>query len=95
MVQVPGLTENDLNVEVHGDVLTVAGERKATAPEGYKTHRTERGDASHQSRTSNKGNSLLKMGQLFSQSLSTFLSYSVKQPMAFSFNYMNTITKTE
>lgn len=43
LVQVPGLSEADLNVEVHGDVLTISGERKADAPEGYRVHRSERG----------------------------------------------------
>ena len=43
LIQVPGLSEGDLNVEVHGDILTVSGERKVDAPEGYRVHRTERG----------------------------------------------------
>ncbi len=40
---VPGLAEKDLAVEVHGDALTVRGERKAAPPEGYRIHRKERG----------------------------------------------------
>lgn len=43
MFQIPGLRQEDLNVEVHGDVLTVSGERKTDAPEGYRIHRSERG----------------------------------------------------
>jgi HSP20 family protein len=42
-IQVPGLKIEDLQVEVHGDVLTVSGERKSEAPEGYRVHRSERG----------------------------------------------------
>lgn len=40
---VPGMTEGELAVEVHGDALTVRGERAAKAPEGYRIHRQERG----------------------------------------------------
>ena len=43
LIMVPGMDEGDLNVEVQGDVLTVSGERKSEAPEGYRTHRSERG----------------------------------------------------
>lgn len=43
VVQVPGMREEDLQVEVHGDALTISGERSARAPEGYRVHRTERG----------------------------------------------------
>lgn len=43
MLEVPGLKADDLEVEVHGDVFTVSGERKLNAPEGYRVHRTERG----------------------------------------------------
>lgn len=40
---VPGLTEKDLDITLHDGVLTLAGERKADAPEGYQVHRRERG----------------------------------------------------
>lgn len=43
VVQVPGLSQEDLSVEVHGDVLTLSGERKTEVPEGYRAHRVERG----------------------------------------------------
>ena len=36
LVMVPGLAETDLKIEVHGDVLTIGGERKVEAPEGYR-----------------------------------------------------------
>jgi HSP20 family protein len=38
----PGLTEKDIQLSVHNDVLTLAGERKSDAPQGYSTHRRER-----------------------------------------------------
>lgn len=41
--EVPGLAESDLQLSATGDSLTVSGERKAAAPEGYATHRQERG----------------------------------------------------
>jgi HSP20 family molecular chaperone IbpA len=43
---VPGLAEKDLKLTVHQDVLTLSGERKSDAPEGYSTHRRERAPAS-------------------------------------------------
>ena len=39
---VPGLTDKDLEVTFHDNVLTVSGERKAPVPEGYAVHRRER-----------------------------------------------------
>jgi HSP20 family protein len=39
---VPGMTEKDLQVSLEDGVLTVSGERKAYAPEGYAAHRRER-----------------------------------------------------
>lgn len=41
--EVPGLTDKDVQISVTGDSLTIAGERKAAAPEGYAVHRQERG----------------------------------------------------
>ncbi len=39
---VPGLKESDITIEIAQDVLSLAGERKADAPEGYAVHRRER-----------------------------------------------------
>lgn len=41
-VEVPGLTEKDVHVDVHGGALTVTAERAVTVPEGYKALRRER-----------------------------------------------------
>jgi HSP20 family protein len=40
--EVPGLSEKDIKLSLNQDVLTLAGERKAEAPEGYLVHRQER-----------------------------------------------------
>lgn len=40
--QVPGLTEQDVQVAIHQDVLTISGERKGDKLEGYTVHRQER-----------------------------------------------------
>jgi len=40
--EVPGLTEKDIQLTINQDVLTLAGERKSDAPEGYSVHRQER-----------------------------------------------------
>lgn len=39
---VPGLTENDFQISLAGNTLTLKGERKVEAPEGYTVHRRER-----------------------------------------------------
>lgn len=39
---VPGLTENDFEINVAGDTLTLRGERKVEVPEGHSVHRRER-----------------------------------------------------
>ena len=39
---VPGLTENDFQIDLAGQTLTLKGERKVDAPEGYTVHRRER-----------------------------------------------------
>jgi HSP20 family protein len=40
---VPGLAENDLQISVAGNTVTLRGERKVDeAPEGYSAHRRER-----------------------------------------------------
>ena len=40
--EIPGLTEKDLHLSIQKDVLTMSGERKPDAPEGYLVHRQER-----------------------------------------------------
>lgn len=42
-VLLPGLADDNITVEVHGDVLSISGERQANHPEGYRVHRSERG----------------------------------------------------
>jgi len=39
---VPGLAENDFQINVAGNTLTLQGERKLEAPEGHSVHRRER-----------------------------------------------------
>lgn len=41
-VDLPGLTQSDVRLEAHRGVLTVSGERKNSAPEGYRSQRRER-----------------------------------------------------
>ncbi|WP_300461448.1 Hsp20/alpha crystallin family protein [Desulfobacula sp.] len=41
--EVPRLEKNDLNVKIQGNYLEISGTRESDAPEGYKTHKTERG----------------------------------------------------
>lgn len=43
LAAVPGLSDKDIAVNATGDVLTISGERKVGAPEGYSVHRQERG----------------------------------------------------
>ena len=38
----PGLDEKDVQLEVHQDVLTLRGERRQDAPQGWLVHRQER-----------------------------------------------------
>lgn len=42
---VPGMTDQDIQISVHQDVLTLTGERQGKAPEGYGVERQERGRA--------------------------------------------------
>ena len=42
VLAVPGLSEEDLQIEAHQDSLTISGERKFEVPEGYRAHRQER-----------------------------------------------------
>jgi HSP20 family protein len=39
---VPGLTENEFQISVAGNTVTLRGERKVEVPEGYSVHRRER-----------------------------------------------------
>lgn len=41
--EVPGLKKEDLSVRIQGNYLEVSGTRDSDAPEGFKTHKTERG----------------------------------------------------
>nr|WP_320017507.1 Hsp20/alpha crystallin family protein [uncultured Desulfobacter sp.] len=41
--EVPGLEKDNLNVKIQGNYLEISGERGSDVPEGYKTHKTERG----------------------------------------------------
>jgi HSP20 family protein len=38
----PGLTEKDVQLSIHQDVLSMSGERRSDAPPGYLAHRQER-----------------------------------------------------
>lgn len=38
----PGLGEKDVQLSIHQDVLTMSGERKPDAPQGWYVHRQER-----------------------------------------------------
>jgi HSP20 family protein len=40
---VPGMSEKDLRISINDATLTLEGERKSDAPEGYSVHRQERG----------------------------------------------------
>jgi HSP20 family protein len=40
--ELPGMREEDVRITVDGSTLTLAGERKVEAPEGYAAHRRER-----------------------------------------------------
>lgn len=41
--EVPGLSEKDITLNLNQNVLSLAGERRVEVPEGYSTHRQERG----------------------------------------------------
>jgi HSP20 family protein len=40
---VPGMSDKDVQLSIHQDVLTLSGERSAEPPEGYTAERVERG----------------------------------------------------
>ena len=44
--EVPGLSDEDLDVSVEQSSLTIRGERRIEVPEGYSVHRQERGNRS-------------------------------------------------
>ena len=41
--EVPGLSKEDLTINIQGNYLQIRGEQKSEAPEGYTVHRQERG----------------------------------------------------
>ena len=41
--EVPGIAKDDLKVKIQGNYLEITGTRDSDAPEGYKTHKIERG----------------------------------------------------
>ena len=43
VAEVPGMGQKDIQIQLTQDVLTLSGERKTEAPEGYSVHRKERG----------------------------------------------------
>lgn len=43
VAEVPGVAKDDLQVKIQGNYLEISGSRKADTPDGYKTHRNERG----------------------------------------------------
>ena len=45
-MEVPGIQKDDLSVKLQGNYLEIRGNRKAENPEGYSTHRVERGATS-------------------------------------------------
>jgi HSP20 family protein len=42
---IPGMSDKDIQLSVHQDVLTLSGERSTKVPEGYAVERQERGKA--------------------------------------------------
>jgi HSP20 family protein len=38
----PGLSEKDIQLSIHQDVLSLSGERRSDVPQGYYVHRQER-----------------------------------------------------
>mgnify|MGYP003702360447 CR=1 FL=1 len=43
LAETPGFSKDDLKVKIQGNYLEIRGTRKTETPEGYCTHRTERG----------------------------------------------------
>lgn len=44
--EVPGLEKDDLHVKIQGNYLEISGSRTSDAPDGYKSHKRERGTGS-------------------------------------------------
>ncbi len=44
--EVPGVEKKDLDVKIQGNYLEISATRKSDAPEGFKSHRVERGVSS-------------------------------------------------
>ena len=42
MVEVPGVSKDNINVKIQGNYLELSGKRTNDVPEGYTVHRTER-----------------------------------------------------
>ncbi len=42
MVEVPGVSKDNINVKIQGNYLELSGKRTNEVPEGYTVHRTER-----------------------------------------------------
>lgn len=45
-VEVPGIEKDAINLKVQGNYLEISGSRKSDTPEGYTSHRVERGTTS-------------------------------------------------
>jgi HSP20 family protein len=43
VAELPGIAKEDLTIRIQGNYLELSGTRKSDTPEGYKTHRVERG----------------------------------------------------
>lgn len=43
VAEVPGVAREELHVKIQGNYLEISGTRTSNTPEGYETHRTERG----------------------------------------------------
>jgi HSP20 family protein len=46
MAEIPGLSKDDINIKIQGNYLELSGSRKSQVPEGYQSHRVERGTLS-------------------------------------------------
>lgn len=45
VAELPGIAKDDISVKIQGNYLEISGTRKVDVPEGYSTHRVERGDS--------------------------------------------------
>ncbi|MDD2464751.1 MAG: Hsp20/alpha crystallin family protein [Desulfobulbus sp.] len=43
VAEVPGVSKEDLQINIQGNYLQITGSRKTVTPEGFKKHRSERG----------------------------------------------------